>query len=152
MGAYLGGCKVYGSGDSARMIGGILVCPDDSTSIRSYAMNYWANSMIAYSMQQAIKAGLGQAWSFGPKVKRLSNMILVSEGWPTAKNAQGQTNTSPTIGSRGNKSLSALRGQRGNRAQTQYGPVGDRSTCELMFMRHRKSRNDGEGHGAQGRR
>lgn len=72
-----------------RVLGGVLVCPDDDNASASYAMNYWASSAVKRGDRVGPpgfpKAGKG--WS--SNVKNSTKLILVTEMLSVSPDGQG---------------------------------------------------------------
>ena len=121
--------------------GGVLVCPEDSDSIRSYAMNVWGSSIVNDTVNAWIPTR-GKRWDAG--AGQSSRLILVTEAWSQFGSTLTGYYADATVGGSGD-----LPGQR-------FGGAGGISplilanrfgfvNCELPFIRHRKSKGPGVG-------
>jgi len=83
------------------LIGGILACPADDYGSRSYAINWWASSIVttrlgAVSPVSPDWPGAGKAWGLGAKSS--SRLLLIAETWSWYPDGKGGYMTPPTVG------------------------------------------------------
>jgi prepilin-type N-terminal cleavage/methylation domain-containing protein len=138
IGMYLPGSQVSAS---SGISGGVLVCPEDDGSIRSYAMNIWASSAVNGTTEQAStnysptwKSSLrGTLWSQNVGIS--SQLILVAETWSSKGSTAAGWYAPPTIGFAGLTPGQRFGGE-GGVPLFSAGPWGV-VNCELSYMRHR---------------
>jgi prepilin-type N-terminal cleavage/methylation domain-containing protein/prepilin-type processing-associated H-X9-DG protein len=120
------------------LVGGIMACPADEGGQRSYAMNFWASSLVDNTMKPRIGIA-GTMWSV--RSPGAPTLILIAEKWGSAKLA-GEWVTTEPFGFAGDTP-----GQRFG-ANGGIGPVGMHGSmvnCELPFARHRTRESGGDG-------
>jgi prepilin-type N-terminal cleavage/methylation domain-containing protein/prepilin-type processing-associated H-X9-DG protein len=139
---------IVGYGTGVGIGGGVMVCPSDESSVRSYAMNLWASSDVDGNVRKNDVPMLGELWS--PTVPRSSQMILVAECWPSYRTVEGDYYAPPYLGLAGDKPGQKFGGSGGISPPVAAGPYGT-ANSELPFMRHRNSRSGALGTAPVGR-
>jgi prepilin-type N-terminal cleavage/methylation domain-containing protein/prepilin-type processing-associated H-X9-DG protein len=135
IGRYLpNGSRVIGYG-VVGVGGGVMVCPSDESSIRSYAMNVFASSDVDSDLKQHFVPDLAGLWS--PTVARSSNMILVAECWAAYRTVSGDYYASPYMGAAGDRPGQKFGASGGISPPVVAGLYGA-ANSELPFVRHRK--------------
>ena len=111
--------------------GRAIACPEDTGSVRSYAMNIWASSKVDTSV---LNSGLGVQWKQG--AHNAHSLILVSEAWSYGGSEAAGWTSGPFIGLRGTtpgRRFGAGGGLSPLFNAGRFGPVNS----ELTFYRHR---------------
>lgn len=96
IGRYLPNTKVTGT---TSILTPVLTCPDDEQGSRSYAMNFWASSLVNPTSSTAGAPNVpnaGMAW--GTASKGSSNLILVAEKLSVFADGTGGFAAGSTIG------------------------------------------------------
>jgi prepilin-type N-terminal cleavage/methylation domain-containing protein/prepilin-type processing-associated H-X9-DG protein len=110
--------------------GGVLACPDDENSARSYAMNIWASSKVDSSV---INSGTGELWTAA--TGQGASLILVAETW--SSQGTGPTYGRATIGAAGSTPGQRFGAGVGISPLVTAGAFG-KANCELSYLRHRR--------------
>lgn len=114
--------------------GGVLVCPDDEGSSRSYAMNIWASAAVDPATLQSVPPRGSFAAGNPPQSAK---MILVAESWSYAGSPAVGFYANPTIGFAGDKPGQRFGGAGGLVPVLNAGRFG-KVNCELPYIRHAK--------------
>jgi len=120
---------------NGKMMGSLFTCPEDPSSVRTYAMNIWASSKVDASILNPKPPAqpLGSLWSFN--VSRPSSMILIGETWSRFIETNDSFYASPTFGNEG-LTVGQRFGGGGGIPPVDAGRWGE-VNCELAFMLHR---------------
>ena len=115
---------------------GVLVCPSDDSSVKSYAMNVWVSSKVDSKVSSATT---GKLWKLGqPGAEK---MILFAEAWSMLAPVAGQWEAEPYIGYAG-----LTPGQRfgvgGGLGPPKNGNRWGKLISELPYYRHRTGNSD----------
>ena len=127
---------VVGWGTGLGVGGGVMACPSDEASMRSYAMNVWASSDVDTTVRKNDIPALGELWS--PTVTRSSRMILVAESWSSYRTVDGDYYATPYLGHAGDRPVQKFGASGGISPPVATGRYGT-ANSELPFMRHRTS-------------
>ena len=117
---------------NGQMVGPLFSCPQDTGSVRTYAMNIWASSKVDPSVQNATTRG--SLWSYG--VARPANMILIGETWSYFVETSDSFRCAPTFGYAGSTAGQRFGGGGGISPTINAGRWGQ-VNCELAYMLHR---------------
>jgi prepilin-type N-terminal cleavage/methylation domain-containing protein/prepilin-type processing-associated H-X9-DG protein len=127
--------------------GGVMVCPEDGGSVRSYSMNHWASSRVTASVQALIPA-IGELWR--ANVRHSSQMILVTEQWSSVSISEIWYTAPATLGLEGDLPGQRFGGAGGLSPELPVGRFG-MAKSEITFSRHRKARTRAVGNEPIGR-
>jgi prepilin-type N-terminal cleavage/methylation domain-containing protein/prepilin-type processing-associated H-X9-DG protein len=120
---------------------GVLGCPADPDSDRSYSMNFWASSKVD-AIKLTTKPKRGDLWN--NKVKSPSNMILVTERWASTRlSTTAQWQSTAYVGYAGFAPGQRFGAGGGLTTLVSTGRWGS-ANCELPYMRHRAGRAKSE--------
>jgi prepilin-type processing-associated H-X9-DG protein len=119
---------------AASIGGGVLVCPDDEGSSRSYAMNIWASAAVDPAISQSMPP---RGTFAGGNPPHSAQMILIAETWSYGGSPVLGFYANPTIGFLGNTPGQRFGGAGGITPVINAGRCG-KVNCELPFARHAK--------------
>jgi prepilin-type processing-associated H-X9-DG protein len=122
------------------LIGGIMLCPADEGSLRSYAMNTWASSLVDARFKQSA-AGLGTFWSIAASDR--SRLVLIAEKWANGRLPSREWVAQQQFGFAGNTPGQRF-GVNGGVSLPRI-EYGWQVNCELPFARHRPRNSAGTG-------
>lgn len=129
-------------GAAGRASGGVLVCPRDEGSVRSYAMNAWAGSPpdVYVTQKSATIPESGKPWTSLPA--HADRSILLAEAWSGSRvSGTSDWAAAATIGFAGSTpgaKFGAGTSRSGIAPPVTLGRLGP-VNCELPFIRHRQS-------------
>ena len=128
IGNYIPGLATIGTG----LGGGVMVCPDDEGSMRSYSMNIWASGDVDGTVKAYIPQ-LGQLWK--TNVSSSSDMILVFERWSSSGSTELGYYAPPMAGEAGTTPGERFGTEGGITPPINAGRFG-LVPCEMQYTRH----------------
>ena len=122
-------------------VGTSFTCPKDRSSARTYAMNYWASSLVVILGSAAKATNIKRGMFWNAAVRRGDRMILVSETWSGTTTENGIYSCPSTIGYMGDDPASRFGASGGI---TPYSvPHWGTVNCELAYVLHRVPSHNG---------